>query len=332
MDKKERVRNSIKGKPVDRVPVSFYTHFFDQTDNTVGAHIRWVKATGMDMIAVEPDGFYGLRSDSPLETIEDWKAFRPYKKDDPFIVKQVDRVKRISEGLADDAAVYYWFFTPFAFFKHTLGEGQTRVMEFWNEDRESVLQVLDVLEETNYLFIDEMNKAGLDGLCVSMQHGEFWRFTKEDYLRYLEPFDQRLIRYTNSLSEYNVGHFCSWATMDSDAAINLSLYKEYDFPAVNWGVFQPRSLTMKEGRSFFTKASCVMGGFDRSSRGILFGGSEKEIKDYTSNLINETGEEGFILSADCSIHVDTPDSHIRWVVEAAEEYAQHHAAVKKIRR
>ena len=33
------------------------------------------------------------------------------------------------------------------------------------------------------------------------------------------------------------------------------------------------------------------------------------------------GQQGFILSADCSINMETPDEHICWVVEAAEEYA-----------
>ena len=60
MNKKERVLNALQGKPVDRVPVTFYRHFFSQEDNTVSANVDWVKNTGMDMICVEPDGFYAL--------------------------------------------------------------------------------------------------------------------------------------------------------------------------------------------------------------------------------------------------------------------------------
>ena len=57
MDSKTRVLNAMHGREVDRVPVSWYTHFPDLTDNTVEAQIKWLNATRMDMLCVETDGF-----------------------------------------------------------------------------------------------------------------------------------------------------------------------------------------------------------------------------------------------------------------------------------
>jgi len=321
MTKKERILNAMNGKPVDRVPVSFYRHFFDPTDNTVAENIEWVKNTGMDMICIEVDGYYGLVCNSPMQTLQEWKDFRPYKRTDPFIERQLDRAKRIADGLQDDAAVYYMAFTPFAFFKHTLGEGQTRVMEFWNLYRPDIIQVLDVLEETNFIYLDELKKAGLDGMFVSIQHGEKWRMTPEEYRHYLQPYDDRLIKFINANYQNNIGHLCSWATMETNACINFDLYRDYDFQTMNWGVYQREGMTMAQGKQFFTKSKAVMGGFDRNPEGVLFSGTETQIKAFTKRLIRETGDVGFILSADCSIMGATPDQNIRAVVAAAEEYA-----------
>lgn len=322
MTKKERILNAMQGKPVDRVPVSFYRHFPDKTDNTVAENIRWVKNTGMDMICVEVDGYYGLLSDKPLITMEDWKSFRPYSKDAPFIERQVDRASRIAEGLWDDAAVYYMAFTPFAFFRNTVGGGQTGVMEYWNTYRDDMLDVLKVIEETNYIFLEEIKKTGIDGMFLSIQHGETWRFTREDYLRYLEPFDKRLIDYINANFKNNIGHLCSWETNETNARINFDLYRDYDFQTMNWGIYQRESMSMAQGKQYFTKSKAVMGGFDRNPSGVLYRGNEEEIKTFTKELIKDTGSTGFILSADCSIVTNTPDEHIRWVVEASEEYSR----------
>lgn len=322
MTKKERLFNAMNGKPVDRVPVAFYLHFFDQTDNTVAETIQWTKNSRVDMTLIGTDGFYPLMSDTPLRTIEQWKAFRPYDRNHPFISLQLDRCTRIAEALKDDAATYICAFTPLAYFKHTLDAGQTIIMEYWNECKSDLLQVLDVLEEMNFILLDELKKSGLDGIMISLQNGEKWRFSREDYEKYITPYDKRLVDFVNKNYSNTIGHLCSWETENTNACINLDLYKDCDLQTINWGVYQRESMSMAEGRKYFSKAKAVMGGFDRTNEGVLYRGNEKEIKDFTKSLIRETGDTGFIISADCSINKATPDEHIRWVVEAAEEYAK----------
>lgn len=322
MTKKERVLNAMNGKPVDRVPVAFYLHFPDQTDNTVSEVVEWVKNTRTDLALIPTDGFYPLMSDTPLETMEQWKAFRPYDRNHPFIALQLDRASRIVEKLKDDAAAYICAFTPMAYFRNTVGGGQTLVMEYWNQYKDDMLQVFDVLEEMNFILLDELKKAGMDGIMMSLQHADKWRFSPEDYCKYIEPYDNRMVKFVNENYQNNIGHLCSWETENSNSSIYLDLYKDQDMQTVNWGVFQRNSMSMAEGRKFFTKAKAVMGGFDRNTTGILYHGDEKSIKEFTKELIKDTGDTGFIISADCSIKKDTPDEHIRWVVEAAEEYAR----------
>lgn len=319
MTQRERFLKALRGEKTDRVPVSFYTHLPVGDDNGVSVNVNWVRNTGMDMIAIEPDGFYNLHWDKPLKTLADFKALRPYKREDHFIAAQVDRASRVAEALGGEAAVYYMLFTPFSFVKHTLSNGQHPVMDLWREDTAAFKQVMDVIEENNRLFMDVLHeKAGLDGFFISLQSGEKWRFTPEEYREHLTPYDQRLLAYANGhFPETNIIHLCSWGNEPN----NIHLWRDYDYHTLNWGVYQEENLSMRRGKDYFKPGTTVMGGFDRLPEGVLYRGSEAEIKAFTKQLIAETGPEHFIISADCSIQEDTPDEHIRWVVEAAEEYA-----------
>lgn len=326
MNKKDRVYRALRGEPVDRVPVTFCTHFANSEDNTVKETVKWTKESGVDLTDVGCDGFYALWSEKPLKTIEDWLAFRPYRRDDPFVALQVDRAKRISEALQDDASVFCSAFTPMSNFKHTLGEvfnenQETLVMEFWNEHRKDVLQVLKVLEETNFILLEALSETGADGVGISLQQAERWRFSREDYQEYMLPFDQRLLDFAKEHFRSHYVHLCSWGTENTNESIYLDLYQDLKTDTINWGVHQRNSMSMHDGRAFFKNAKAVMGGFDRSREGVLYKGSRENIKRFTKDLIRETGDQGFILSADCSIAPGLPTEHIQWVVEAAEEYA-----------
>ena len=50
--------------------------------------------------------------------------------------------------------------------------------------------------------------------------------------------------------------------------------------------------------------------------------SKKEIQDYVEKIVDEAGTTGVIIGADCTIHLDTPDEHIHWVYEKAEEISK----------
>jgi len=319
MTPKQRMLTAMEGKPVDRVPVAFHQHFTDQTDNTVRETVEWTRASRSDMCLVATDGFYALMSDTPLFFIEDWLKFRPYKKDHPYITIQCDRTKRIVDELGDDAAVFQCTFTPLSHFKHTLDMGETIINEYWNTTREELLQVLDVIEETTFIFLDELAKTGLDGMMVSLQQAEKWRFPKDVYNEFIRPADERLLAYTKARFPHIIDHLCSWETDDTNSCINLDLFKDYEFECVNWGVYQRESMSMAEGKKFFNTKS-VMGGFDRNSTGVLWRGNEQQIKEFTTNLIRETGKDAFIISSDCSIIAGTPVENLRWVVEASEAF------------
>ena len=67
-----------------------------------------------------------------------------------------------------------------------------------------------------------------------------------------------------------------------------------------------------------------MGGFDNRPQGVLYKGSEEEIKAYTKGQLDLAGEVGTILCGDCSLQMDQSRKKVRYVVEACREYASEH--------
>ncbi|MBP3940112.1 MAG: hypothetical protein J6D00_01260, partial [Christensenellaceae bacterium] len=180
-----------------------------------------------------------------------------------------------------------------------------------------------VIEEDNLLVMERLKaETDLVGLFISLQNCEIDRFSAEEYEEILTPWDKRLIAQANSLydTERNIYHMCSWRGVPN----KIDIWQKYDYKTVNWAVAieelkDGRHIGVKEGRDFFKAGSTLMAGFDNRPCGVLYKGNEKEIKDYTKELITSAGKKNLILSCDCSVQKDTPDEHLRWVVEAAEE-------------
>jgi uroporphyrinogen decarboxylase len=320
MDSKTRVLDAMYGRKTDHVPVSWYTHFPDQTDNTVAEQIRWANSTDMDMLCIETDGYMEWDcGKTPIKTPEALRRMKPHKKDDPYIEGQVDRAKRIAEGLPD-RAVTYMLFTPFGTIKHSLNSPnqEWEVMDLLRADPDAVRHAMEVIEEDNFTLIERLRKeTELTGLFVSMQNCEQDRFEKEEYISLLSPYDKRLIAAVNSAfpKEQNIVHLCSWRGIPN----NIEIWQAYDYSTVNWAVSIETGLGLKEGRTFFHEGSILMGGFDNRPEGVLYRGSEEEIKAETKRLIESAGKDRLILCSDCSVQKDTPDEHLRWVAEAARE-------------
>lgn len=318
MDKRTRVLNAMDGLPVDRVPTAFYTHFLtpkEQKDNAVSAQIAWFNECNMDCLCIETDGYmeYPIVNTGSLN---DWRGIKVHTKDHPYIAGQLDRAKRIREGIKD-GAVFFVVFTPFSTIKHTIG-GEELVMDYYHEDPAFVTDVMKVLEEDTFRLMDHLaEETGIDGFFVSLQNAEWWRFDRDEYREYMAPWDMRIIDHANSLLPHGITHMCSWTGLPNQ----LDLWKDYNYKTVNWSLSIEKDMDFKKARDYFKPGTCLMAGFDTTPRGILYRGSEEEIKDFTKKLLDQAGQKGTILCGDCSAQMDTDRGHIRAVAEASEEYA-----------
>ena len=318
MEKKERILNALKGKPVDRVPTSWYTHFPDQRDNTVADQVAWARETDMDMLCIETDGFMEFDcGKTDLSDPEVLANLKPHNPGDWYIEGQVDRARRIAEGLRDGAAVTTMLFTPFSTIKHST-HSETLVMKLLREHPKAVTHAMEVIEQDNFTLLERLaGEAGLDGVFLSLQNNEIDRYSAEEYARLLAPWDERVIARARSLFPMTILHLCAWRGVPN----RVEAWRRYGCDVVNWAAHIEPDLGLAQGRRFFGGPT-LMGGFDNRPCGILHWGDEQQIKAYTRRLLDNAGPRRLILSADCSVQGDTPPEHLRWVAEASEAYVR----------
>lgn len=317
MNKKQRILCAVNGGTPDKVPVAWYRHFPDQRDNTVADQIAWVRSTDADMHCIETDGF--MEYDCGKTDMSDPKvlaALKPHSADDWYIAGQVDRAKRIAEGLRDDAAVTTMIFTPFSTIKHST-HSETLVMELMKKYPEAVIHAMQVIEQDNFTLMEQLSAhAGLDGIFISLQNNEIDRYTAEEYRGLLEPWDKRLLAKAKQLFPFTIAHLCAWRGVPN----RLNAWRGYTYDVVNWACHIENDMGLRSGREFFPQCATLMGGFDNRPCGILHWGDEKQIKAYTRQLLENAGTGRLILSGDCSIQNDTPAEHLRWVSEESAAF------------
>lgn len=319
MTKKDRIRSVIAGETADRVPVSWYRHFPDQKDNTVSDQVAWARSTDEDMHCIEIDGF--MEWDCGHTDLSDPKVLaniKPHSPDDFYIAGQVDRAKRIADGLRDGAAVTTMLFTPFSTIKHTT-HSETLVMKLLRDYPEEVLHAMKVIEQDNFTIMEQLSGcSGIDGIFISLQNNEIDRYTADEYELLLAPWDKRLLERANQLFPFTIAHMCAWRGVPN----RLNAWRGYRYDVANWACHIETDMGLKSGRDFFPKDAVLMGGFDNRPYGILHWGDEKIIKAYTRQLIENAGTEKLILSGDCSIQNDTPVEHLKWVSEACADFGR----------
>ena len=125
MTKRERMRNVLANKPVDRVPVAFFHHFTEAGDWNMGleraeafernieGHRQALEVFDPDIIKIMNDTLMMLPLDvSFAEHASDLAAIRPMPLDCEYAVKQIELTKRVMEIYRDcDAPVYVTSFS-----------------------------------------------------------------------------------------------------------------------------------------------------------------------------------------------------------------------------
>lgn len=322
MDKRTRVLNAMNKKKVDHVPVGFWFHFAG--DEAVGegciqAHLKYYRETDLDFVKIMCDGYFPYPLPK-IEKAEDFKTLNPLPADHPFIREQVERAAAIVKEIGQERCVFYNVFAPFSslrFGAEAVGLSDDDVMAYIKEDKNAVMQALDVIAQTNALLAELLiTEAECDGVYYCVQGGEYGRFTPEEYKSVIRPSDLYVLEHANRFSDNNILHMCGWAGNRNQ----LAIWQDYPAKVVNWAV-HVEGLSLEDGR-YFVNGRTSLGGFEthwdeHTQQGIIYTGTKEELQQYTKDLILNHGKTGLMLGGDCTIDAKLDWERIRWVVEAA---------------
>ncbi len=314
MTNRERLLHAFRKEPVDRVPMGFWYHFSpdaDWNEDLIAEHMTWYQKSGCDFIKVMCDGYFNYPNPyiEKITCADDWFGLTPMGADHPYIRGQIERVKGIAAAAKGECCVFYNVFNPMSLMR--FGTSEELLMAHLKENPNAVCHAFSVIAKDICALIEGVLKeAGADGIYYCVQNAETFRFTEEEYKKYVTAYELPILEYANTLSDYNILHCCGWAGDKN----RIEVWKDYPAAAINWAVYVEK-MKLSEGREFFHNP-CVMGGFDNRKSGILYTGTKEEIKREIKKIIADAGTIGVVIGADCTIPADLPTEHLHWVKEA----------------
>ena len=309
MNKIERVRAALAGRPVDRVPASFWTHFEPQAANgkaMARAHIDFYRSTNPDFLKVMNDNPFELVGIERVSTPSDWLRLKPNSRKSRVRQDYLDGLKEILDAIGQECMVIVTMFNPFA----TANDNMSGTLDFSDagfqaitnhlrEDSRSTCAGLRTIAESLTEFTSDCIELGASGLFLSSNGGERDRFNASQFSEYIAPDDCQILQAAiDAGSEFNLLHVCG-------SSLRLESYAKYPAHAVNWAT-QASNPSLKQGRELFSQT--LVGGLDQA--GAITSGSFDNIAYEVSVAIAEAGRLNFILGAGCALESNVPAANL----------------------
>lgn len=329
---REQVLKAFHNEIEDTIPASFWRHFADSEfidglkhtevfDLNVNGHKKYIEQTQPDFVKTMSDGFFAY----PFQGVKNrlnyggWKGLETISNDHPWFTGQV-RLAQKQKELAGDCLTFYTVFSPMILLKWALIDHETeplllsdkRLADFYEQKPDLLKAALTKIAQDQEKLVKKLKNSGIDGIYFSTQSVQDERTDNHKFFDdVMEPVDIHIQNEINKVFNLNVLHICGFA----GATNHLDWFINYPLQVINWAT-DVDGYSLGEGKKLFGDRP-VMGGFDNSTKGILYSGTKEEIQVETKRIINEAGRKGIILGADCTIPRDTPIEHIQWAIEAA---------------
>lgn len=338
MTKRERIQNVLENKPVDRVPVAFFHHFTPveewnmglsipgAMDRNIEGHRPALEKFNPDVIKIMNDTLMMMPLDvSFINSAADLAKIQPMTVDCDYAKAQIDLTKRVVDIYREkcDAPIYVTVFSAAWLLRNALsadlpvaGADEAMMRKLMEEDPQAVgdclMTIAKGIVELNKVLLTE---CGADGIYFSCANQAGF-FSKEFHQKYVAPSEKFVLDEAKKIRDMHILHICGYHGHGND----LSLYTDYDAAAYSVAV-NAEGTTMAEAKKLF-HGKPVIGGFTQD--GVIYKGTKEELKKATWNLLDNMGQVGVIIGADCTVPTDIDDSRFNWVREASEEYAAKH--------
>lgn len=333
MTKRERFMKFLAGEPVDRVPVAFFHHFCGPSEwfrgleneeifqKNIDGHRKALEVFDPDVIKIMNDSLMIMPLDTSfVEKPSDLRKIQPPTVDSPYGRKTRELTMKVKEIYAGkDAPIYATGFSPIMVLKSSIDGlefANPRLPKMLEEDPESVVAALNILADA-IMDLNEMliKECGVDGIYFSVNNQSHF-IPDELFTKYVADTDKKVMEHANKLSPINLLHICGYHGRGN----NLELFKDYPAAAYNIAVYA-EGVSLSAGKKLFG-GKPVFGGFAQDT--VIYKGTREEVKKATWDILDECGQLGVMIGADCTVPNDIDDDRFNWVRDAAIEYAEKH--------
>ena len=298
VNKRERMLAWLDGKgDPGYTPAAFFLHFGDGYKTGSAAarkHLEFFRQTDMDFVKIQFEQTF-----SPQDYLvkpADWSKLRPAKLD--FYEPLLQTVRELVKAEKKNSLILMTLYSPFMEAGHC-ATGPV-LMQHLHENPEAVKKGLEILTESQMVFVRACIKEGVDGFYASTQGGEASRLGDSDLFKnYVKPFDLVGMREAAAHCPFNILHVCDYVAPYSSYA----KYSDYPGHVVNCNVKLANSeISGQDVVKLFRRP--FMGGMDR--HGIIATGTPAEVAAEVRRVV-KNAPRPFLLGADCTV-----ESTIAW--------------------
>ncbi|MCE1245215.1 MAG: hypothetical protein LWY06_01080 [Firmicutes bacterium] len=330
MTKKERINAVITGQPVDRIPISFWRHFYEKEDTARGladAMLSYQENYDWDFMKVNPRASYHIedcgnsfrffkdgftkpeRLDYSIKKLSDLSRIKPLEPlKAPVLKEHIDALHYISKGISKDVHYVMTIFTPLSILGD-MTETRNKLLEFIQEDPSLVKQAIEAITQTFEKFTEQILNVGISGLYYATTYwGSYDRLTDTQFDELSRPYDLRILNLVKDCP-FNVLHVCKSNNM-------LEKLADYPVHLLSWDATDPGNKKLWEGRELTGKP--VAGGIDHIN--VLPKGTKEDCLKQAEETAKKMGARGWLLAPGCTYSPETPSANLKALREFAEDF------------
>jgi uroporphyrinogen decarboxylase len=322
MTKRERVLAAIERRAVDRPPVAFWRHVPEVDHTSQGladAMLAFHRTWDLDLVKMMSSGVYcvedwGCRvayqghpggakrcTEHAVKRTADWGSLRPLDPGAGALGRELEAVRLVRKGRADDAPILMTIFSPFTIATKLAGD---LAMQSVETAPEALRAALEVITETTARYAAEALAAGADGIFFATQAASADAVSETLSTAWDLPYARRVLDRVRGAAMPIVLHLHGRGVF-WDAWTTLPVH------VVNWHDRLTVPSVADAARRF---AGALAAGLGEST--TLLEGAPEGAAAEARDAIRQAGGYGLIVTAGCVLPLAVSDAHLHAVVGA----------------
>ena len=250
---------------------------------------------------------------------ENLKVLDPNKG---VLAREVELVKRLADHYKGEKPIIATIFTPLTWLQEMTAStmpGPTQAAMKYNAKEVHI--GLSRLVETNKLFLDELIKAGIDGIFYATQYATRDVITQEQHEEFARPYDIELLDYIKDRTWFNMLH------IHYNKNLMFEELADYPVQAINWedkGAADNERTSLTQARSITDKI--LIGGIDQHHDFYSKLNDREEIKSVLKerllSSLAECPDKRFIFAPGCSLPMDVDRYVFTLMKEVVDEVCE----------
>jgi uroporphyrinogen decarboxylase len=289
MDKIERVRATLAGRPVDRAPFTVWYHFGNQhapAERTAQVHVEFFDHYDLDLLKLMNDYDYPMPDGlEVVATAQDLGRLQPFDPAKTPFVTQLQTVELVARALRGRALFVDTVFNAWNTLKRNLvREAMPGLMR---EQPEAVEAALRIVNDNLIRYARASLERGAAGIFFSVP-ATAESVTAEQYERFMRPFDLAFLEAIRGRGECHVLHA-------HGERLYFDRLVDYPVHALSWADLNGGpSIAEARRRTPFT----LMTGLDHAR---FVESSARRAREGVRAGLAAGGETRFILAPGCSL-------------------------------